>query len=81
LGIRSFSQWLNKNALSLIWAGAFTDIFAFTILNPFLPRFYLDLGAPLAQIGLLLAINDFTAKTTGQNISELYAQQMAKNLI
>jgi MFS family permease len=41
------------------------DIFAFTILNPFLPRFYLDLGAPLAQIGLLLAVSAFIGFFSG----------------
>lgn len=65
MAIRSLSQQFNKNALSLIWAGAFTDIFAFTILNPFLPRFYLDLGAPLARIGLLLAVNSFIGFFSG----------------
>lgn len=62
---KTFSQLFDKNALSLIWAGAFTDIFAFTILNPFLPRFYLDLGAPLARIGLLLAVNSFIGFFSG----------------
>jgi MFS family permease len=62
---KTLSQRLNKNALSLIWAGAFMDIFAFTILNPFLPRFYLDLGAPLAQIGLLLAVSAFIGFFSG----------------
>lgn len=54
-----------KSSLLFIWAGAFTDIFAFTILNPFLPRFYLDLGAPLGQIGLLLAVNSFIGFFSG----------------
>jgi DHA1 family tetracycline resistance protein-like MFS transporter len=65
LGIQSVTQRFNKNTLSLIWAGAFADIFAFTILNPFLPRFYLDLGAPVAQIGLLLAVNAFIGFFSG----------------
>jgi len=65
LVIKSLSQTFKNNALSLIWAGAFIDIFAFTILNPFLPRFYLDLGAPLAQIGLLLAVSAFIGFFSG----------------
>lgn len=55
----------NRRTLALIWATAFADIFAFTILNPFLPRFYLDLGAPVAQIGLLLAVNSFIGFFSG----------------
>lgn len=62
---KSFAQQFNKNVLSLIWAGAFLDIFAFTIINPFLPRFYLDLGAPLASIGLLLAVSAFIGFFSG----------------
>ena len=54
-----------RRTLALIWATAFADIFAFTILNPFLPRFYLDLGAPIAQIGLLLAVNSFIGFFSG----------------
>ena len=41
----------NRRTLALIWATAFADIFAFTILNPFLPRFYLDLGGRLRRLG------------------------------
>jgi len=59
------SKRSNRRTLALIWAAAFADIFAFTILNPFLPRFYLDLGAPVAQIGLLLAVNSFIGFFSG----------------
>jgi len=55
----------NHRALALIWPAAFADIFAFTIINPFLPRFYLDLGAPVARIGLLLAVNSFIGFFSG----------------
>lgn len=54
-----------RRTLALIWAAAFADIFAFTIINPFLPRFYLDLGAPVARIGLLLAVNSLIGFFSG----------------
>lgn len=63
--IQSLERKNFERPLKLVWAAAFTDIFAFTILNPFMSRFYLDLGASISQVGLLLSVNAAIAFFSG----------------
>ena len=61
---KKIKHQLNNQLLS-IWICAFMDIIGLSILNPYLARIMLDLGAPIAQIGLLLSINTFIGFFSG----------------
>ena len=47
----------NQNGkLFWIWVSVFLDVIGFAVLFPYLPRFYLDLGAALPRVGLYLSV-------------------------
>lgn len=54
-----------KDPLMMIWAGAFMDILGLALLNPYLAPVFLDLGVPVAQVGIFLSINVFMGFFSG----------------
>lgn len=53
------------NSLLPLWAGAFMDVLGISVLNPYLAPIFLDMGVPVALIGLFLSINVFIGFFTG----------------
>ena len=50
-------QYHWRDPLLPVWAGAFIDVVGFSVLNPYLAPIFLDLGVPVAQVGLYLSIS------------------------
>ncbi len=51
--------------LSHVWVSVFLEVIGFSTINPYLPRFLLDLGASLPLIGFYLSINAFIGFFSG----------------
>lgn len=48
-----------KDPFLPIWTSIYLDVLGIMLLSPFLPRFILDYGASVTQVGLILSINSF----------------------
>ncbi len=53
------------NPLIYIWICVFMEVIGFCIIQPYLPRFFLDMGASLPAIGLFLSVNAFISLFSG----------------
>ncbi len=53
------------HSLLPLWAGAFMDVLGISVLNPYLAPIFLDLGVPVALIGMFLSINVFMGFFSG----------------
>ena len=48
-----------------IWISVFMEVIGFSIIHPYLPRYFLDMGASLPMIGFYLSINAFIGFFSG----------------
>jgi MFS transporter, DHA1 family, tetracycline resistance protein len=54
-----------ENPLLPIWTSIFLEVIGFQIIFPYLPRFFLDLGASIPMIGFYLSVNAFIGFFSG----------------